>query len=229
MASIRRLSLLNALVLVVLIGVTVYYLPQTRRDRLYDQGRRLGWSTYIDSDGFIVRAEMHSSDPLSPGAVEFLRDCPHLTKLDLENNRAPSDVFPNLGCLHGLTDLTLDMTRVSDFSFLTGHNFPLLATLKLENTAVSDEAMASIATLGELVDLDVASTGVSDRGIRMCKRCGKLRRINLTQTHVTIDGIRILYELPTIKTIAAYDTKVSEADIAPLKAAHPDVQIYIGQ
>jgi hypothetical protein len=99
--------------------------------------------------------------------------------------------------------------------------------LRLEWRHLPGPAMAEIGRLTELHALDLAFSTVNDDGLAQLKDLHKLRNMGLSGTLVTDQGLVYLEKLPSLQWVWLSKENVSEAAVEKLKAARPDMNVYL--
>jgi hypothetical protein len=80
----------------------------------------------------------------------------------------------------------------------------------------------------QLIGLRLDHTGIGDSALAVVGQCTALRVLNLVGTQVTAAGVEGLRELPKLRALYLYKTKVGSGDWAVLKKAFPKVAIDSG-
>jgi hypothetical protein len=111
-----------------------------------------------------------------------------------------------------------DLAHLAAFPDLTG------VDLKLRGN-VTDDDLRHVESLKTLEWFGLATCrGVSDAGLAHLSRLGNLRLLYLANTAVTDEGMGHLKALP-LQQIDLFDTRVTPAGVARLRADHPGIVI----
>ena len=105
---------------------------------------------------------------------------------------------------------------------------PQIVWLKLGDTRISDAAMNTVAKLANLTRLSLDRTNITNKGIAQLKTLSKLQYLNIVGTAISAPGLVALGEMPDLKTIYIYQSKVAKADSSILRKTFPGATIDTG-
>jgi len=111
-----------------------------------------------------------------------------------------------------------------DLSALQQH----VIALALRDCRVDDAALKQLRSFNHLSRLSLDRTQVTDAGLVQIAAVHTLTSLSLTGNDVSTHGIEKLKELPRLKNLYLYQTKISEADHAKIKAWLPITMVDFG-
>ena len=102
------------------------------------------------------------------------------------------------------------------------------------DTQVTDVGLAHLAGLAALERLYLHGTPITDRGLAHLTGLPSLQRLDLYRTEVTAAGLVHLQKMPALRRLglseyASSDRRFTDADIANLREALPNVRIDDGE
>ena len=172
-------------------------------------------------------------------ALQLLRQCPHLTSLDLEANAVRASEFEQLPCFSSIEVLTLVnrpgsvgllsddsltvLERASRLSRLELKGQPIgsagvshfrncrhLRFLVLKDTMVGDDGLHHLSDLTELESLDLSGTRVSDAGLKQIRDLKKLNWLALENLGITGEGLAYIGQLPRLEQLDLSDSNITD-------------------
>lgn len=163
----------------------------------------------VDDAGLAHLARLVDLRSLSlPGATRVkgpglthLKSLKHLHRLDLTGTAIDDTDLKHLEPLPWLEDLRLGQTRVTSAGVARLKSLTNLKTIGLEQDAVSNDALLPLSELLYLERLILVGTRVDDRGLELLPR------------------------FPRLKSVELQGSQVTEAGVAALKQAMPDLQL----
>lgn len=215
------------IVILVLAGAALLFVPNARERRLVHQVSALGGTigvTYIGPDwvhdGFVRRWHLFSKPShidLSGCAVtdrdlECLSGMTRITLVDLTNTHIGDDGLEKLSDLPNLKKLLLEGTKVTDagLAHLIGSTRPQILVLK--DTQVTDAGLVRLGQMKWLACLDLGGTSVTDAGLEQLNGLVNLQMLTLKNTKITDAGLLAQKS----STGADEDAEFSDgADLAP--------------
>lgn len=106
---------------------------------------------------------------------------------------------------------------------------PVLVWLNAARTAITPASAARIAALTELRRLDVAGTTLDDAAFARFAALEQLEYLNAFGTGLGDDGLVALLGLPKLRSVYAWQSKVTEAGAAKAKATSPELRVDLGR
>jgi hypothetical protein len=162
------------------------------------------------------------------GLAELAR-LPNLETLWLVKTAVTDAGVANIQHLPKLEQLALGKTQVTDACIPLLKNLPRLRKLYV-GEAITDQGLKELGELHNLTDLGIMNTKITDAGLKHLAGLTNLKKLVLTTEHVSLAGLRSL-QAALVKTEFAIvlETKISDADIAKLRAALPRAVIDVPQ
>jgi uncharacterized membrane protein len=105
---------------------------------------------------------------------------------------------------------------------------PQIAELNLQNAALDDDGLASLGDLSSVTRLRLSRDAITDRGLHALERLPRLESLNLYgNAAITDAGLDSLARIPTLRRVYLWQTAVTAAGVARLRAARPDVNVEL--
>jgi Leucine-rich repeat (LRR) protein len=179
-------------------------------------------ATLIRRDGVV---EVHYYES-SASATDFrlLAKLKNLVKLDLATSNVLDDHVANITEFHGLTELNLTRTRITDKAIESVKTNSNLRALYLGETAVSDRGVASLAILRKLMVLNLSHTGITSKACDTLRTMRELQRLDLNDTQIDDDAIAKLGDLPYLSSLGLIGTKITNMALAHLARRNKHLQ-----
>ena len=98
--------------------------------------------------------------------------------------------------------------------------------INLCNTPITDEGLKILATLPDLEYLQLADTVITDEGIVELRAATKLSRIDIRRTKITNNVAKILGKFPSLSTVHAKGTPLTESEDDSFKVLLDDQPCY---
>jgi uncharacterized membrane protein/mono/diheme cytochrome c family protein len=104
-----------------------------------------------------------------------------------------------------------------------------IVELDLHGAGVRDTSLTHLSKLTALTHLNLSRNGLTDAGLQQLKGLRNLEYLNLYGNRgVTAAGIAGFAQLPSLKQLYLWDTAVDAVQAQQLRAAHPDLQVDVG-
>ncbi len=161
------------------------------------------------------------------GLVELAK-LPNLELLWLVQTAISDAGVASIQHLPKLKQLNLGKTQVTDACIPMLKNLPRLRYVYLSQTAITDRGLKELGELHNLTGLNIMNTKITDAGLKHLAGLTNLKKLVLTTEHVSLAGLRSL-QAALVKTEfgVVIETKVSDADIAKIRAALPRAVIDV--
>ncbi len=161
------------------------------------------------------------------GLAEVAR-LPNLETLWLVQTAVTDAGVASIQHLPKLEQLALDRTQVTDACVPLLKNLPQLRKLYLGGTAITDQGLKELGELHNLTELGIMHIKITDAGLKHLAGLTNLTKLILTTEHVSPAGLRSLQaSLMKTEFVIIFETKVSDADIAKIRAALPRAVIDV--
>ncbi len=150
----------------------------------------------------------------------------------LKKLRAANTSVSNSGLaeLESLKLEELDLSECQQFDDEGMVSVGKLATLRRLNlwrTGITDAGVSEIAPLVNLTWLNLDNIPLSDEGLKALANMQKLQFLHLGSTQVTDAGMEHLVDLKSLNDLRVTRTAVTEEGVAPVRDAHPEMNIQI--
>jgi hypothetical protein len=182
--------------------------------------------------------------------LEVLRDLPNLKQLNLNNaarvtpaRLAPLAKMRNLEVLylmktpvgddglaharnlHGLKELWIEETGITDASVPWIASNPQLTHLDLDGAQITDKSAALLAKLENLEVLALRDTRITSRGLVEIAKLPRLKHLYLLRTAVDDEGLRHLAKIESLNTLDVRLTRVTAAGREEFQRARPECRL----
>lgn len=135
----------------------------------------------------------------------------------LVNNPLAGREMEYVGDLHGLEDLILSGTPLTDSGFKHVQRLTRLKRLYMPGTQITDDGLKSISRLTKLERLNLDGTRIGDDGLLHVKALTKLRELSLNGTQITDAGLRHLCDLRDLNRLSLERTRITDGGLRHLK------------
>ncbi len=106
---------------------------------------------------------------------------------------------------------------------------PKTVYLRLGGTGISDAALKHVAKLPVLIRLNLENNpDITDAGLAQLEGLDKLEYLNLFATGIGDEGLQRVAGLKALRRLYVWQTKVTDAGVAKLQEALPDLEIDRG-
>jgi uncharacterized membrane protein/mono/diheme cytochrome c family protein len=103
-----------------------------------------------------------------------------------------------------------------------------IVDLNLQNAGLDDDDLAALGELGAVTQLRLSGNRITDRGVAALARLPKLTSLNLYgNAGVTDAGVDALGRIATLRQVYLWQTGVTSAGVARLRAARPDLAVQL--
>ncbi|HEY4313096.1 MAG TPA: M56 family metallopeptidase [Pirellulales bacterium] len=160
-------------------------------------------------------------------ALQKLVAFEQLTQVSLTGSGLSDDGLAKFANLHALEILNLPDSKITGTGLAGLANLKQLRTLTLSDSPFNDEGFQLLRRLPTLEWLYLGKTMITDQGLNAIGMLPNLRMLNLDDANITVDGLIKLSDLKRLSYISAVGMKVSDAEMARLRAALPKTQISV--
>ncbi len=103
-----------------------------------------------------------------------------------------------------------------------------IVDLNLQNAGLDDDDLAALGELGAVTELRLSRNKITDRGVGTLARLPRLASLNLYgNAGVTDAGVDALGRIVTLRQVYLWQTGVTAAGAAKLRAARPDLAVQL--
>ena len=178
---------------------------------------------------FKLRTLHLSKTPITNAGLKEVAKLLYRETLDLNHTFITDEGLQELTTVHAtakLRTLALSDTEITDAGVEEVANFRNLTMLILRGTGITDAGLKEVAKLQKLRYLILSSSKVTDVGIKDVAKLQNLIVLHLDNTRITDVGLKEVAKLQKLKTLDLRDTKITKEDVAELKKALPNCNIY---
>ena len=103
-----------------------------------------------------------------------------------------------------------------------------IVDLNLQNAGLDDDDLAALGELDAVTDLRLSRNKITNRGVGALARLPKLTSLNLYgNVGVTDAGLEALGRVATLRQVYLWQTGVTSAGVAKVRAARPDLAVQL--
>jgi Leucine-rich repeat (LRR) protein len=163
--------------------------------------------------------------PISPEALDQLKQCTNLQALLLNGTKIRDDQLQALHNMDRLSSLVLNSNPITAAGLRRIEGLKQIADLHLAETEVSDAGLDSVAKLPKLSILNLSKTKVTDEGLKKLQSLPELANLLLDETAVTDAGLKTIAQFPALKRLSLSKSKVTPAGVKALQDALPGLTV----
>ncbi len=165
--------------------------------------------------------------PLSPESISCLAKMKKLYALSLQGASITDALIEQLSQAKQITHLTLIDTRLTDRGLISLGNMTNLEHLQIKNSAITDAGLEYLKTLKKLEYLDLSENQLTHVGLKYLSTLENLEILYMADTELTDSAKDSPLQIPQLKDIWVYGTKMSAAGIKSLRNA--GIEVYTDQ
>ncbi len=156
--------------------------------------------------------------------LEHLAASRSLLEIRLMNTAVDDEGAAHLAGIPSLRRLFIWGTAITDASMKPIGTLVNLETIYLNRTKITDKGLEELKTLKHLKTLWLSETAVSDAGMGALAAL-PLTGITLDDTQVGDAGLALLTKIPTLATLSARKSRITDAGAADARKALPRLRI----
>jgi serine/threonine protein kinase len=189
--------------------------------------------THVDHSGLAWLAELTmlqdlnlNQVPITDADVIQIENLKQLRCLGLWNTKITDAALPHLARLKSLNRLILWDTSVTDAAMQHLVTLPRLNFLCVAGSRVTDEGIKELQKFEDLQGLEISAPPITAKGLDFLKQCKKLTALTLRGSFTDADIAR-LADNKNLRSLAVFDSKITEVGLSALKRALPDCDIQM--
>jgi internalin A len=173
---------------------------------------------------------------ITDSTLALLNGLTALEALDIGFAQVTDSGLAQLTALSNLKELSIGGNKLTDAGLQALRQMPAITSLDLSGSqrtdsglwsvSLTESGLETIATLRELQHLRLNSIGISPRGLEKLRGLTKLSRLDLQScSRINDDAMPILASLPALRIVDVSAAAMTDAGIAKLGKARPDLRI----
>jgi len=189
--------------------------PKPLPARLY-RLKKLGCRYDTDAEGRVTEIDFNKKK-LTPEALEFIQQFPHLEVLNLDGTGIKDDQLADLSGFKKLTSLSLQSNPVTDNGLVHLKDMKTLEVLALEKTKITGRGLRHIKGLTNLRVLNLSQCRIGDDPLDNLKAMKQMETLALQNAGVRGPGLKHVGGLTNMITLNLDDSKIEGRNLLHLK------------